>query len=150
MLSQSTMAFGADTLGKRARQQPAQNRPARRVDADDLQGAVHERQLDLVRPDEAGPDDVDQVPGRQVLGQEQLTGPALETGEVERLALELDASRADRADQCHRHEELAAADRGDDPGHGRMGLLAGTGDEVFHTADALAVAAQQGAADDAG
>ena len=91
--------FGRDTLGKHAGQQPAQDRAARRVDPDDLQGPVHGRQLYLVGPDESRTHDVDEVPGRQVLGQEQLTRAPFETGQVERLALELDAARADTADE---------------------------------------------------
>ncbi len=99
MLSQSTMALAgirwASLRGRSLR------RTGRLVGSTPMTSkvAVHGCQLYLVGPDQSRTDDVDEVPGRQVLGQEQLTRAPFETGQVERLALELDAARADTADE---------------------------------------------------
>ena len=139
-----------DALGEHAGEHPAQNRPAGRVDPDHLEGAVDQRDLDLVRTDEPGAHDVDQVPSRQVFGEEKLAGPSFETGEIERLALELDASGANASDQRDRHEELPPADSRDDPGHRGMCLFALARDDVLDPAHPFPVTAQQRAVDDAG
>ena len=113
--------------------------------------AVDEGDLDLVRADEAGADDVDQVPCRQVLGEEQLAWPALETGEVERLALELDASGADArrpstiGTNSSRRPILATI-----PVTGGWACSPGRAMTSSTRPDPLPVAAQQRAADDAG
>ena len=80
------------------------------------------------------------LPDRSLV-EEELAGPALETGEVERLALELDASGANASDHRDRHEELPPADSRDDPGHGGMCLLALARDDVLDPAHPFPVTA---------
>ena len=98
MLSQSTIALAdmrwASMRGSNLR------RTGRLVGSTPMTSKVPStmRDLDLVRADEPGTDDVDQMASREVLCQQELARPPLEPGEVERLALELDASGTDTSD----------------------------------------------------
>ena len=81
MLSQSTIALGPDALA-RATAAAAGGEPARLLGSTPTtsQTAVDAGELDLVGADEAGTDEVDEVPSRQVRGEQQLAWPPLETG----------------------------------------------------------------------
>ena len=110
-LSQSTIVAGPDPAGERAAGATRRIAPrARGVDADDAPWPSTCGELDLVRADEAGADDVDDVTPGEVATEQELAAAALEAAEVERLALELDLPGSHLEDVVDRHEQLAAAD----------------------------------------
>ena len=91
----------------------------RRVDADDLPGAVHVGELDLVGADESSGHEVDQVVGREVAGEQQFARTPLESAEVHPASLESDPPGLE-ARLSDRDEEIASADLDDQPDHRRM------------------------------
>jgi len=120
-----------------AMQEPAQNAATRRVDSDDFPYPIHARELDLIRADKARADEVDEVPRRQILRQQQLTSTTLKLAEVERLSFEANAPALDACDALHGHEELSNPDASNQARNRRMCLLAKPDDQVFNPTDAL-------------
>jgi hypothetical protein len=105
-------ASTCERTGQEAAQEPA----ARRVHSDDAKLGVDAGELDLIRADEAGADEVNDVSPRDVSDEEELAGPPFEAAEFYRLALELGASVAELEDLRDRNEELSAGDAYDEPG----------------------------------
>ncbi len=76
--------------------------------------------------------------GQEVLGQEELAGPALEPSQVDPAALEGDAALGQAADLADRHEEVAALDADDGAHDRRVGVVAEARDQVLDAADPVA------------
>ena len=150
MLSQSTIEPGPLLRAIGRGSDPAQDATAARVDADDLPVTVDAGELDLVGADQPPAHQVDQVARRQVAGEQQLAGAALELAEVDRVAPELDVVGAQLVHLGDRDEVLALADARDDAGHRGVGTSAELDDDVLDPADPLAGAVEEGAADDGG
>ena len=83
------------------------------------------------------PDQVDQVARHEVLGQEELAGPALEAPEVDLGAVEGHPPGLDGGDLPGGHEELAAADLHDEAGDRRVRAVADARDEVLHAPESV-------------
>ena len=90
---------GTDALSERLWQQSAQAAARARVNAHDPPRAADERQLDLVRADQPGTLDVDQLPIEEIALEQHLLGPALEAAEIELGRAQDDACPGDVGDR---------------------------------------------------
>ena len=130
-----------DPPGEKAWQRASDRSPRRGVDTDHVPRPVDLGELDLVRPDEASTDDIDDVAPGEVALEQQLARTTLEATEVQGLALELDPSRSHLEERVDRDEQLPAADVRDQPGD--EGVVTGRGehDQVVDVRPILIAAA---------
>ena len=140
---------GPDVAAQAPGEQAADQGSPRRVDPHHLPGPVDEGQLDLVGLDQAAADEVDQVPGLQVLGEQQLARTPLEPTQVHPFPLEADPTGLEGRHLPHGHEEVAPGDGGHHAGQRGVGLLAGPDDQVLHPPQPVTVGVHQRPADDA-
>ena len=106
---------------------------------DDLPLVVDLGDLDLVRGDQAAAHQVDEVARQEVLGEQELTGTALETTQVDALAFEGHAPLAQATDLADRHEEVPALDADDRADDRRVRVVAEARDQVLDATDPAAV-----------
>ena len=121
-----------------ARQQAPEQAARVDVDADDAPPAFDAGDLDLVRADEAGAVDVDQLPVEQVLAQKQLAFASFERLQVEACLRERDPAVFDLPDLLCRDEHEPARDLGDGAADRGVVALVQPRDEVFDAAQPAA------------
>ncbi len=137
-----------DRVRKGSRDDPAQKPAKADVDADDAIPAVESRELDLVRTDEPGAVDIDQLPVEHVLLQEHLVGAPFERLQVEPSCAHADAAVLDLRDRIGGDEHLPSGEGGEEAGDGRVLVLAQPDDEVVDAAELRACGVEQVAARD--
>ncbi len=141
---------GRDPPADATGQQPPQCHARTGVDRHHFPTTVDVGQLDLVRPDQPGALEVDQVSGAQVLGQQDLAGASFESLQAHGVAHELHSTGLEVGDAGDGHEELPSGDADDDAGHGRVRGEAQLGDEVLDTSETVSVPVDERAPDHAG
>ncbi len=111
---------GLDHMAQPAWQQPPQDGTRAGVHAYHVPGRTGIGQLYLVGPYEAGSLQVDQVPGTQVLGQQDFAGAALEGTEVFRVEANTGRVVAQVLDLVRVGEPVLAVVIDHEPGHRRV------------------------------
>jgi len=133
----------ATPMSKGTWEEPPQQPSTRRVHPDYTELGVDARELDLVRADKAGADEVDHVTSRDVADEEELTWPSLETTEIDRLSLELCTTVPQLEDLRDRNEVLSTCYSGHQSSDGwvRSGVRAD--DQIVDSPNLLAMPVKQ-------
>jgi hypothetical protein len=132
------------------RHETAEHGSTRRVDPDHLPCAVELGQFDLIGPDEAATDEVDEMTRQEVLPEEELAWSALESPQVDPLTFKVDVTRIETSHLADRDEQVAPFDFDDESHDGGMGGISHSGDEVLHPAEAVTSPVDERALDDVG
>ena len=130
------------------RKQSAQESASAHVDAGEAVAALHKRQLDLVRPDETGAVDVDQLAVEHILAQENLLLVTSEVIEIEATRAKRDCLWADRLDLGGGDEDRTAGYVGERAGERRIVVTVKAHDQVDHAPEPLTAAVTQRAGND--
>lgn len=128
-----------DPAPERAREQPPQSPAAARVHANNPPPALDSRQLDLIGADEAGSIDVDELVVEDVVFEQHLLGPPLESAQVELCLDEPDLSRRDLGDRLGGEVRLPPGDSDEEARDRRIAGSAQANDEIVDRSEASTI-----------
>ena len=137
-------------MGTAAEKSEQPVRPPAGVDRGEHPAAVHAGQLEIARTDQARTADVDEPVPEHVGAQQHLAVAPFEPAQVDFGAGQLQHLAVEGADLFDRHEDVAAADGGDQAGDQRIVGTPQPHDDVRQPAERLAAAVRERAAQQPG
>ena len=120
-------------------QHAAKERATARVHANHFPASVNLGNLDFVGDDQPATNQVDEIARQEVFGQQEFTGSAFETAEVDTLTLEGHAALSESPDFANRNEGVTALDLDNGPDNGWVSVIAEARNEVLHPSDTSAI-----------